>query len=134
MAERLVIISDLSGRSPAARYQIGRPGHGFEIDLTEEEAGEMFSALAAYIPLARPLPEPKEPTRILRSTTADRKPPRRSNDNGQWAKMRAWALGAGMRVSDRGPLPNEVVNAYLQLHPDTVLPTPAADENEAISA
>jgi hypothetical protein len=125
MAERLVIISDLSGKSPAARYQLGRPGHGFEIDLTEEEAGEMFSALAPWVPLARPLLEPQAPAHIVRSTTQRQR--QRVRGDGQWARMRAWAIRQGMEVSSQGPLPNAVIDAYRQAHPN-------GPEQEAASA
>src|SRR5690606_33449713 len=64
--------------------------------LAHESDDGVADLLARALPSAGPLPAPPPGT----------------------AEIRAWAIGAGLSVSDRGRLPARVIEAYREAHPD----------------
>jgi hypothetical protein len=104
------LIDDLSGESADETVEFGLDGKVFEIDLSKGNAGRLRDALAEFVAAAR-----KSGGARRRSATAPTAPPRRpSIDREQNQAIRDWARKRGMKVSDRGRIPADVLEAYHQ--------------------
>jgi hypothetical protein len=104
------LIDDLDGETADETVEFGLDGKSFEIDLSKGNAGRLRDALAEYVAAAR-----KSGGVRRRSATAAAVPPRRpSIDREQNQAIRDWARKRGMKVSDRGRIPAEVLEAYHQ--------------------
>lgn len=53
MASRTILESDISGETEAETVSFAFGGHGYEIDLTDEEKSEFEQKLSIYIDVAR---------------------------------------------------------------------------------
>jgi hypothetical protein len=82
-------------------------GRQYEIDLSEENADGLRSALAPYISAARTVSTGSRP-----STSGTRRPSR--STGGDLAAIRSWAQSNGFSVGDRGRISAEVREAYDQ--------------------
>lgn len=112
MAERVVrqLVDDLDGSEAVQTVRFGYGGRSYEIDLNEEHATELDDFLAPFIEHARradPGPE-----RQRRSRKADNAP----RDSSQMRSIRQWAREQGLRVSDRGRIPADIVAKYEAEH------------------
>ena len=102
------LIDDLDGEAADETVEFGLDGKVFEIDLSKGNAGRLRDALAEFVGAAR-----KAGGARRRSAAAT--PPRRpSIDREQNQAIRDWARKRGMKVSDRGRIPAEVLEAYHQ--------------------
>ncbi|GAA0295495.1 Lsr2 family protein [Streptomyces turgidiscabies] len=96
MGKRLISFDDLDQKSEAAEnITWGLDGEWFEIDLSEVNATKFRNALEPYRNASRP-------------TSAPRKP--RNGDDS--LAIREWAIRNGHVVSDKGPIPANVRQAY----------------------
>jgi hypothetical protein len=123
MAQKTVVsfIDDLDGESEAeGTVTFGLDGVEYEIDLTTENAEDLRDIFAPYIAAARR-------TGGRRSTGATRSRSGSSGSGGGGSSIvsrsrealkaiRDWAKTEGWAVSDRGRLPNNVVEAYDAAH------------------
>lgn len=123
MAQKTVVsfIDDLDGESEAeGTVTFGLDGVEYEIDLTTENAEDLRDIFAPYIAAARR-------TGGRRSTGATRSRSSSSGSGGGGSSIvsrsrealkaiRDWAKTEGWAVSDRGRLPNNVVEAYDAAH------------------
>ncbi len=112
MAQRTVVelIDDLDGSTASETVTFGLDGVAYEIDLSEEHAGELHNALRAYVEAARRMDGGK--TGGMRrgrrkAASADGRAPKGSN-----AEIRAWAESQGIEVSKRGRIPAHVVARF----------------------
>ncbi|WP_214403897.1 histone-like nucleoid-structuring protein Lsr2 [Pseudonocardia lacus] len=104
------LIDDLDGEAADETVEFGLDGKVFEIDLSEGNAGRLRDALAEFVAAAR-----KAGGGRRRSTATATAPPRRPTiDREQNQAIREWARKRGMKVSDRGRIPAEVLEAYHQ--------------------
>jgi hypothetical protein len=104
------LIDDLDGEVADETVEFGLDGKSFEIDLSKGNAGRLRDALAEYVAAAR-----KSGGARRRSAPAAATPPRRPTiDREQNQAIRDWARKRGMKVSDRGRIPAEVLEAYHQ--------------------
>lgn len=104
------LVDDLTGDSADETVEFGIDGKSYEIDLSAKNAGKLREALAAYVGAAR-----KATTARRRGAAATAAPARRpSIDREQNQAIREWARKRGMKVSDRGRIPAEVLEAYHQ--------------------
>ena len=103
------LIDDLDGESADETVEFGLDGKVFEIDLSKGNAGRLRDALAEFVGAAR------KAGGVRRRSAAAATPPRRpSIDREQNQAIRDWARKRGMKVSDRGRIPAEVLEAYHQ--------------------
>lgn len=111
MAQKVTVslIDDLDGDKADETVEFGLDGKNYEIDLSSGNAGKLRDALADYVSAAR------RPGGRRRSgggaTTAARRP---AVDREQNQAIRDWARKRGMKVSDRGRIPADVLEAYHQ--------------------
>jgi hypothetical protein len=101
------LIDDLDGESADETIEFGIDGKNYEIDLSKDNAGKLRDALAAYVAAAR-----RSGGRRSRSTASATPARRPSIDREQNQAIREWARKRGMKVSDRGRIPAEVLEAY----------------------
>ncbi len=104
------LIDDLDGEAADETIEFGIDGKNYEIDLSKDNASKLRDALASYVAAAR-----RSGGRRSRaaSSGASRRP---SIDREQNQAIRDWARKRGMKVSDRGRIPAEVLDAYHQEH------------------
>lgn len=103
------LIDDLDGDTADETVEFGIDGKNFEIDLSKGNAGKLRDALAAYVAAARRAGGRR------RGSSSPGAPARRpAIDREQNQAIREWARKRGMKVSDRGRIPADVLEAYHQ--------------------
>ncbi|GAA1252736.1 Lsr2 family protein [Pseudonocardia aurantiaca] len=103
------LIDDLDGDTADETVEFGIDGKNYEIDLSKGNAGKLRDVLASYVAAAR------RSGGRRRGGSAGNAPARRpSIDREQNQAIRDWARKRGMKVSDRGRIPAEVLDAYHQ--------------------
>jgi len=103
------LIDDLDGKAADETVEFGIDGKTYEIDLSESNAGKLRDALASYVAAAR-----RAGGRRRASAGSAPSNRRQSVDREQNQAIRDWARKRGMKVSDRGRIPAEVLEAYHQ--------------------
>ena len=122
VAQRTVIslIDDLDGESEAAEtVEYAIDGVTYEIDLSSDHAETLREVFAPYIAAAR-----RTGGRARTGVAGRRRSPSGGGAVASAAgrsrealkAIREWAKGNGWSVSDRGRLPNNVVDAYDAAH------------------
>ena len=101
------LIDDLDGEAADETIEFGIDGKNYEIDLSKANAGKLRDALASYVAAAR-----RSGGRRSRSGAGAGPARRPSIDREQNQAIREWARKRGMKVSDRGRIPAEVLEAY----------------------
>lgn len=111
MAQKVLVslVDDIDGSAATETIQFELDGVSYEIDLSEDNAVDFRDSLAQYIEYARvtkggkrAAPRPAAPA------------PAASSDREESQAIRAWARENGFEISDRGRIPNDVVDAYQQ--------------------
>ena len=106
------LVDDLDGEDADETVEFGIDGKSYEIDLSKDNAEKLRDALAAFVAAAR---RSGAGGGRRRSNSAASAPVRRpSIDREQNQAIRDWARKRGMKVSDRGRIPAEVLDAYHQ--------------------
>jgi len=82
-------------------------GKDYEIDLSDKNAAKLRDSLARYVAAARKVGGGRG--RRSRGGTA-------RADRVQTQAVREWARGQGYKVSDRGRIPQDVMDAYNTAH------------------
>lgn len=104
------LVDDLSGDVADETIEFGLDGKNFEIDLTTANAKKLRDALADYVASAR-----RAASGRRRGNSASNSVARRpAIDREQNQAIRDWARKRGMKVSDRGRIPADVLEAYHQ--------------------
>ncbi len=106
------LVDDLDGQEADETVEFGIDGKNYEIDLTSENASKLRDLLAEFVGAARRLggrarrggsaPAPAAAGTVRRSTI----------DREQNQAIREWARKHDFKVSDRGRIPSEVLEAY----------------------
>jgi hypothetical protein len=112
MAQRVIVhmVDDLddtiieNGDGQIVRF--GLDGTAYEIDLTDEHADELREALARYVEAARKTGS-ERPTRARSSGRS-----RSSKSDVSPVAVREWAKANGIEVSNRGRIPQSVVEQF----------------------
>jgi hypothetical protein len=108
------LIDDLDGEAADETVEFGVDGKSYEIDLSKDNAERLRDALAAFVGAARRSAAGGGSGR-RRGSLATSAPVRRPTiDREQNQAIRDWARKRGMKVSDRGRIPAEVLDAYHQ--------------------
>jgi hypothetical protein len=111
MAQKVTVslVDDLDGSTAEESVEFGLDGASYTIDLSGGNAGRLRDALDAYIEHARRSGGRK---RVAGKVIAGRAARTASADREQNQAIREWARKQGMKVSDRGRIPAEVLEAY----------------------
>jgi hypothetical protein len=106
--EQVQLVDDLDGAVAVETVVFGIDGRSYEIDLSAGNAGRLRDELARYVASAR------------RTAGGARRPVvgavRPTADREQNQAIRDWARKRGMKVSERGRIPSEVLDAYHREH------------------
>ncbi len=103
------LVDDLSGDVADETIEFALDGKGYEIDLTTANAKKLRDVLSDYVAAARRASSGRR--RASASNSAARRP---AVDREQNQAIREWARKRGMKVSDRGRIPADVLEAYHQ--------------------
>jgi hypothetical protein len=105
-----VLTDDLDGGKADRTVEFSLDGVAYTIDVSDENAGVLRKALDPYISAGR---------RIGRGAIDVGRAPRRAGtpgssgmDREQNRAIREWAVKNGYKISERGRIPVEVVEAY----------------------
>jgi hypothetical protein len=102
------LVDDLDGEAADETIEFGIDGKNYEIDLSKENAEKLRDALASYVAAARR----SGGRRRSGSSSGGAAARRPSIDREQNQAIREWARKRGMKVSDRGRIPAEVLETY----------------------
>ncbi len=108
MAQRVnvVLVDDIDGSDAEETVSFALDGVDYEIDLSDQHAGELRNAISLYIGHARRTGGRRKSGR--RAST-----PAAADDGGtSAAEIRAWARENGWDVPERGRVSAEVREAY----------------------
>ncbi|MGA4506368.1 histone-like nucleoid-structuring protein Lsr2 [Propionibacteriaceae bacterium G1746] len=106
----LVLEDDVDGGDATESVTFALDGVSYEIDLNEDNAKKLRDSLAVWVANAR-----RTGGRV-RTGQGNRGATRRSGRRSHGADVRAWAVSQGMKVSERGRVSREVVEAYEAAH------------------
>jgi len=119
MAQQTIVqyTDDLDGTEAAGSVEFALDGRSYEIDLSEENAARLRNAIAPYVAAARPADG-------SRGRPAQTAAPRARSSSGrsreEMAQTRTWLREHGYKVSDRGRIPNEYIQAFESKTPASV--------------
>ena len=102
------LVDDLSGDVADETIEFGLDGKSYEIDLSTANAKKLRDVLSEYVASARRAASGR---RRSGTNSAARRP---AIDREQNQAIRDWARKRGMKVSDRGRIPADVLEAYHQ--------------------
>ncbi|MDN5919273.1 MAG: Lsr2 family protein [Pseudonocardia sp.] len=113
------LVDDLDGGPAAETVEFGLDGRSYEVDLSKGNASKLREALNAYVAAARRTTSTRR--RAARSGNRaegrrDGRSGRAGSDREQNQAIRDWARRRGMKVSDRGRIPAEVLHGYHEDH------------------
>ncbi|MBC6447056.1 histone-like nucleoid-structuring protein Lsr2 [Actinokineospora xionganensis] len=110
MAQKVTVslVDDLDGSTAEETVEFGLDGASYQIDLSSKNADKLREALADFIESARRSGGRKRASKAA----AGRAPRAATADREQNQAIREWARKQGMKVSDRGRIPSEVLDAY----------------------
>ncbi|MGO4455487.1 histone-like nucleoid-structuring protein Lsr2 [Arthrobacter sp. RAF14] len=108
MAQRLQLqlIDDIDGTEASETVPFALDGISYEIDLSEKNAKKFREAFELYV----------GPARRVRASTRRSVTGRPTSRNGQTAQIREWAQNNGYKVSSRGRIHADIVEAYEKAH------------------
>lgn len=107
----VTLIDDLDQSEADVQVEFALDGRSYEIDLSEANATRLREALGPFISVARRTGG-KRSTGGSSASGASRP----STDREQNQAIREWALAQGMKISERGRIPSNVLEAYHQNH------------------
>jgi Lsr2 len=100
---QILYVDDIDGSDAQGTVRFGFDGTDYEIDLNKKHSDQLAKALSPFIAAARKVPSPR---RAIRS---------RAGRHNQ-SDVRAWARSQGMKVSERGRIPADVLAKYQAAH------------------
>jgi len=100
---QILYVDDIDGSEAEGTIRFGYDGSDYEIDLSKKHADELSEAVAPYLNAARKVTT-RRPGRSTR--------PARHNQSD----VREWARAQGLKVSDRGRIPAEIIAQYQAAH------------------
>ena len=113
MAQKVHIVleDDLDGSPATETVSFGLDGKSYEIDLSAANSAKLREALAPFISAAR-----RAGGRRSSSSAAPAAPSRPAADRQHNQAVREWAVAQGMKISERGRIPSNVLEAYRNSH------------------
>ncbi|MCU1535719.1 MAG: Lsr2-like protein [Humibacillus sp.] len=109
MAQEVItrLVDDIDGGEADQTVVFSWGSAQYEIDLNDKNAEKMGKALAPYLDKAR---------KVSRGTATSRPKAASRSARSDLQDVRAWAHSNGHQVSDRGRVPQTVLDAYDAAH------------------
>ena len=106
MAQRtqVLYVDDIDGSDAEGTVRFGFDGTDYEIDLNKKHADQLAQAIGPFIAAARKVSSSRRPARAARTG--------RQN----LSDVRAWARDQGIKISERGRIPADVLAKYNAAH------------------
>jgi len=106
MAQRtqVLYVDDIDGSDAEGTVRFGLGGTDYEIDLSKKHADEFAEAISPFINAARKVTAGRRAARGTRAPRHDQ------------SDVRAWARDQGIKVSNRGRIPADVLARYQAAH------------------
>lgn len=122
MVEKVLVQleDDLDGAAAEETIRFSYRGNDYVIDLSAKNAAAFDRAMEKYVGAARPArgdgqrPARRSPARPARSARSART--KRSSGAEDLAAIREWAQANGYKVSNRGRIAGQIVEAYRAAH------------------
>ena len=108
----VTLVDDIDGSAADEQVEFAVDGKSYEIDLSAANSAKLREALAPFISAAR-RPGGRRSTTTAASPPA---PSRPAADRQQNQAIREWAVAQGMKISERGRIPSNVLEAYRNSH------------------
>jgi hypothetical protein len=105
----VTLVDDLDGTEADEQIEFAMDGRSYEIDLSAANSARLREALEPFVSAARR-------TGGRRRSGGSAAPARPSTDREQNQAIREWAQTQGMKISERGRIPSNVLEAYHQSH------------------
>lgn len=107
----VTLIDDIDGSEAEEQVEFAIDGKSYEIDLSAANGARLRDALAPFVSAAR-----RTSTRRSSGGSAAAASSRPSTDRELNQAIREWAQKEGMKISERGRIPSNVLEAYHQNH------------------
>jgi Lsr2 len=108
----VMLVDDIDGSEATEQVEFAVDGKSYEIDLSAANSAKLREALAPFISAAR-----RAGGRRSSSSAAAPAPPSRpAADRQHNQAVREWAVAQGMKISERGRIPSNVLEAYRNAH------------------
>lgn len=117
MAQKVTVslVDDLDGGQADETVEFALDGVSYQIDLSNQNANELREALSSFATSARRAGGRKKPgPRPGGNRASSGSASSSSSDREQNQAIREWARKRGLKVSDRGRIPSDVVEQYHQ--------------------
>lgn len=108
---QVILVDDLDGGSANETVSFSLDGTSYEIDLSSKNAEKLRNVFGAYVGVAR-----KAARSSGRNARGGRGGSSAAADREQNQAIRAWAKKKGLKVSERGRIPAEIVEKYHSAH------------------
>jgi len=105
----VTLVDDLDGSEADEQIEFAVDGRSYEIDLSAANVARLRDALSPFVSAARR-------TGGRRSSGGSAAASRPSTDREQNQAIREWAQQQGMKISERGRIPSNVLEAYHRNH------------------
>jgi hypothetical protein len=100
---QILYVDDIDGSAAEGTVRFGLDGADYEIDLNKKHSDQFAKAIRPYIDAAR---------KVSSRRAARGSRPARHNQSD----VRAWARAQGLKISDRGRIPADVLAKYESAH------------------
>jgi hypothetical protein len=97
---QVLYVDDIDGSEAEGTVRFGLGGTDYEIDLNKKHADQFAKAIGPYVAAARKVASSRRPARGTRTSRHDQ------------SAVRAWAREQGIKISDRGRIPADVLAQY----------------------
>ncbi len=119
MAQRtqILYVDDIDGSEADGTVRFGLGGADYEIDLNKKHADQLATTIRPYIDAGRKVSSSRRaargsrPARHNQSDIRGSRPARHNQSD-----IRAWARSQGLKISDRGRIPADVLAKYESAH------------------
>jgi nucleoid-associated protein Lsr2 len=101
---QILYVDDIDGSEAEGTVRFGLDGADYEIDLNKKHADKLAKAIRPYIDAARKVSSSRRAARGSRPARHDQ------------SDVRAWARAQGLKVSDRGRIPADLLARYESAH------------------
>lgn len=107
----VTLVDDLDGGEADEQVQFAVDGKTYEIDLSSKNAERLREGLAPYVSAARRAGGRSAPASSSGSSNSSS-----ASDRAMNRAVREWAVAQGMKISERGRIPSNVLEAYRNAH------------------
>lgn len=140
MAKQIIekLLDDIDGGPADENVTFALDGRAYEIDLSDANAKELRDVLAKFIERGRPAPKVHHAVLSRSRPFGSSGAGRAAVDREQNQAIRDWAKRNGYDISDRGRIPQDVVDAFHAKrpnpHPSRIPARPSQEVAEAPAA